>query len=154
MLERKALLGNNLVYLLYFHFDSSFGCKYTKDFLYKITSTKKKSQNIRNLLKMFLSLHRQNICFGYPGRIPRGARLYRYCPFKKPPSRVVFLFCIFHHKVFDKSSNNVSRFWYGGSHTNMQVSSNIEYPSVKFSSDIVDSFTIAKIQIKSDVTNN
>ena len=33
----------------------------------------------------------------------------------------------------------------------MQVSSNIEYPSVKFSSDIVDSFTIAKIQQISEI---
>ena len=30
----------------------------------------------------FVSLHRQKFAFDYPGRIPRGVRLYRYCPFK------------------------------------------------------------------------
>ena len=42
----------------------------------KKASKQKKYQNIWNLLKDFISLHRQNISFGYPGRIPREAGLY------------------------------------------------------------------------------
>jgi len=51
--------------------------------------------------KLFLSLHRQNISFGYPGRIPRlqdlidtasGARHHDpYSTFKTIPQGVVFL---------------------------------------------------------------
>ena len=45
----------------------------------------KKTENkwgfIWKISEKFLSLQRQNISFGYPGRIPRGVRLYRYCPF-------------------------------------------------------------------------
>ena len=70
--------------------------------------TTKKSQNIWNLLKMFLSLHRQNICFGYPGRIPRGARLYRYCPFKNHLPGWFFYFVYFTIKYLIYDSPNVS----------------------------------------------
>ena len=36
----------------------------------KKASKQKKSQNIWNLLKDFISLQRQNISFGYPGKFP------------------------------------------------------------------------------------
>ncbi len=51
--------------------------------------------------KLFLSLHRQNICFGYPGRIPRGQDLIdtafgarhhdNYSTLKTIPKGVVFI---------------------------------------------------------------
>ena len=37
--------------------------------------------NIWKFRIKFVSLQRQNESSGYPGRIPRGVRLYRYCPF-------------------------------------------------------------------------
>ena len=36
----------------------------------------KKSQNIWKLQNKYLSLQRQNVCFDYPGRIPREVGLY------------------------------------------------------------------------------
>ena len=55
---------------------------------------KGKRQNIlRKICKYrnkFVSLQGQNMSFGYPGRIPRGVRLYRYCPILKAVIRQLF----------------------------------------------------------------
>ena len=47
-----------------------------KNFARKIVLQQKKSQNIWNFQIYFVSLQRQNVSFGYPGRIPREAGLY------------------------------------------------------------------------------
>ena len=47
--------------------------------------------------------------FDYPGRIPRGVRLYRYCPIYREPSFndcSLFLF-VLHHEVLKKKYNLV-----------------------------------------------
>ncbi len=68
-LEKSSVPSYNLVYLLYFHFDSSFGCKYTKDFLYKITSPQKVQkylepiENITIFIASLFNTNKPNICF-------------------------------------------------------------------------------------------
>ncbi len=40
------------------------------------------SQNIWNFQNNFVSLHRQNVSFGYPGKFPERASRIRHYPFK------------------------------------------------------------------------
>ena len=50
--------------------------------------------------------------FDYPGRIPRGVRLYRYCPIYREPSFndcSLFLF-VLHHEVLKKKNTILSFF--------------------------------------------
>ena len=73
-----------------------------KNLARKIVAQQKKSQNIWNFQEYFVSLHRQNVSFGYPGRIPRrqdfidtalGARLHRpYSILKSIPFRGGFFY--------------------------------------------------------------
>ena len=61
---------------------------------------KKKNLEVKGKLRIFAS---SNMSFDYPGRIPRGVRLYRYCPIYREPSFCdcsLFLF-VLHHKVPD-----------------------------------------------------
>jgi hypothetical protein len=46
----------------------------------KKASKQKKSQNIWNLLKDFISLHRQNESFDYPGKFSREGKPYTSLP--------------------------------------------------------------------------
>jgi len=49
----------------------------------KKASKQKKSQNIWNLLKDFISLHRHNISFGYPGKFPARGKALSILPILK-----------------------------------------------------------------------
>jgi len=48
-------------------------------------------QNIWKILKIFLSLHRQNESSGYPGRIPRGQDYIDTTHFKRVTFRGSFI---------------------------------------------------------------
>ena len=54
---------------------------------------KKKNLEVKGKLRIFAS---SNMSFDYPGRIPRGVRLYRYCPILKSHRTIMALyFCLY-----------------------------------------------------------
>ena len=83
--------------MLYLHFCIYFDCKDTNKIGNKEVLCKKnriatkKSQNIWNFQLYVVSLHRQNVSFGYPGKFPERASRIRHYPFKSH-LRVVFYF--------------------------------------------------------------
>ena len=83
-----------------------------KNFARKIVLQQKKSQNIWNFQLNFVSLHRQNVSFGYPGKFPERARLYRHYPFKKSclPSSFLFQVSLYEHLIIIFSLYKPSRY--------------------------------------------
>ena len=104
--------------MLYLHFCIYFDCKDTNKIGNKEVLCKKnriatkKSQNIWNFQLYVVSLHRQNVSFGYPGKFPERASRIRHYPFKKSCLLSSFLFqvSLYEHLIIIFSLYKPSRY--------------------------------------------